>query len=106
MRRWLAKLICPEAFQEAADTADRLSYIRVRLDELKHWCGYGFPEINAAVEWVQKSERVHFMALAEYDAAIAEAQRTGEWAPIMVGGIDKFRDEISTRFDRRPGRAA
>ncbi|QRE75742.1 hypothetical protein [Methylobacterium aquaticum] len=106
MRRWLAKLICPEAFKEAADTADRLQYLRHSLDELKQWCGYGFPEIAAAVEWTQKSERVHFMPLAEYDAAVAEAQKSGNWSPIMVGGIDKFRDEISTRFDRRPGRAA
>lgn len=106
MRRWLARLICPEAFKEADDAADRLRYLRHRLDDLKQWCGYGFPEIATAVEWMQKSERVHFMTLAEYDAAVAEAQRTGEWSPITVGGIDKFRDQISARFDRRPGRAA
>ncbi len=106
MRRWLAKLIRPEAFEEARDAQDRLCYIRHRLDELKQWCGYGFPEIQAAVEWVQKSERIHFMDLADYDAEVAKARETENYAPIMVGGIDRFREEISDRFDRRPERAA
>lgn len=57
-RRWLAQILCPEAFK----AEDRLDYIRVRLSELEQWCGYGFPEIAAAVDWIQRSERVHFMA--------------------------------------------
>ncbi len=106
MRRWLARLICPEAFAEAEDAQDRLCFIRLRLDELRQWCGYGFPEIGAAVEWVQKRERIHFMSLAEYDVEVAKARETENYAPIMVGCIDRFREEISDRFNRRPGKAA
>lgn len=106
LRRWFAKLLFPQIFEDARDAQDRLCYVRLRLSELDQWCGYGFPEIQAAVEWVRKSERVHFMALDEYDAAVAEARETGNWAPLMAGNIDKFRDQITDRFDRRPERAA
>lgn len=99
LRRWLAQILCPEAFK----AEDQLDYIRVRLSELEQWCGYGFPEIAAAVDWIRRSERVYFMSLADYDAAVSKSQETGDWRATMVGGIDKFREEISDRFNRRPG---
>lgn len=102
MRRWLAQKLCPEAFE----AEKHLWYVRNRLDELKTWCGYGFPEIAAAVEWVRKSERIHFMPLADYHAETAKASENKDYSEIMVGPIDRFREEISDRFDRRPDRTA
>lgn len=48
MRRWLARELYPEAFQDA----ERYDYVRCRLSEVSQWCGYGFPEIAAAIDWV------------------------------------------------------
>ena len=101
MRRWAARMLCPEVFEDER----RLSYLCRRLDELDQWCGYGFPEIRAAVEWVRKSERIHFVSLPEYDAEVARAKEANDYSSIMGGNIDKFREEITDRFDRRPERA-
>ncbi|WP_227440552.1 hypothetical protein [Methylobacterium sp. W2] len=56
------------------------------------------------MDWVRKSERIHFMSLPKYDAEVARSKEASDYSAIMVGGIDKFREEIADRFDRRPNR--
>lgn len=88
-REWFARKLAPEAFKDA----ERYRYLHHRLDELKWWCGTEAPEIALAVDWANKSLRVHFMSLAEYDELCA-AKR---FDITHVGSIDRFRRELRER---------
>lgn len=90
MRFWLAKKLAPEVFREA----DKYNYLHRRVEELRTWCGYEFPLIDKAVQWAQRSTRVHFMPLDDYNRLVER----GEYNSIAVGDISQFREEL--RRDR------
>ncbi len=94
MKRWLAKLLCPEVF----DTADRYDYLRRRLTELQDWCGHEAPEIDHAITWAKKSINVHFMSSSEYLSHVEK----GEWPEYSVGNISQFRQELRNRAAKMP----
>lgn len=86
LRRWLAEQLYPEAFLNER----RWFYARDRIKELRDWCGYDFPVLDHAGQWLTKSVYVHFTPLAEYDAFIAKK----DFDRVMVGDIAKFREDM------------
>lgn len=97
LRTWLARTLAPEVFKDA----ERYDFLRNRVDDLHKWCGADAPEIAHAMAWAMRRLRVHFMSLDEYDAAVAAAQKSGDWSVLMAGDISKFREELRARAKQR-----
>lgn len=91
MRFWLAKKLAPEVFREA----DKYDYLRRRVEELRTWCGYEFPLIDKASQWAQRSTRIHFMPLDEFNRLVER----NEYNDIAVGDISQFREELRRSRD-------
>lgn len=98
LRRWLARKLYPEAFKDG----ERLFRIRHWHEDLRTWCGFDFPEIADAVEWVNKREHVHFMPLDDYHQAAAEKRLDD----VMVDDIDRFREAMRRKYGRGNHKAA
>lgn len=86
MRLWLAKKLAPEVFREA----EKFDYLRRRIEELRTWCGYEFPLIDKAVQWAQRSTRVHYMSSEEFNRIVD----SGDGISIAVGDISRFREDL------------
>ncbi len=97
IREWLARKLAPETFKDA----ERYAFLCHRVDDLQTWCGHEAPELAHATAWIKRRLRVHFMSLDEYDAAVAAAQKSGDWSAIMAGDISKFREELRARAKQR-----
>lgn len=91
IRRWLAKKLYPQAFEDA----ERHAYALLLLDDLYQWCGYEFPAVGSAALWVKRKVRQRFMDRATYQKLLDERC----FDQTHVDGIDGFR-EMLRRGDR------
>lgn len=85
IREILARWLAPDAFR----TVERYHYLRRQLAQAAHWCGYEFPEIEAAVFWAMVSEVNHFRPLGT-EAVAAVPSKPWIWS------ISDFREHLRT----------
>lgn len=59
-------VICrQERFDDLERQSARLFFLRHHVDDLHRWCGYEFPAIRKAVEWLWQCEKNYFRGIDE-----------------------------------------